>query len=110
MNIIAFIIFGLILSVSMGAVFALILTSGMKDGFPKAIVSIILALFSGFGLMFCMVKHSEHEANKWNKGICPKCGTEWHFQSATKYRTSTTYYYSCENGHVLETESLFQKK
>lgn len=108
--IIAFIIFGLILSVSFGGIFALMLTSGMKDGFPRMIVSIILALFFGFGLMFCMVKHSELEVNKWNKGICSKCGTEWHFQSATKYRNSTTYYYTCKNGHILETESFFQKK
>lgn len=110
MNIITFIIVGLILSISVGAFFALILTSGMKTGFSKVIVSIISALLFGFGLLFCMVKHSEYEAKKWNKGICTECGTEWHFQSATKYRTSTTYYYVCDNGHILKTESLFQKK
>ena len=110
MNIITFIIFGLIMSMTFGGFFALILISGMKESFLRIVVSIILALFLGFGLVFCIVKQSEHEAKKWNKGICPECGTEWHFQSAAKYRTSTTYYYVCDNGHILKTESLFQKK
>ena len=90
MNIITFIIFGLIMSMTFGGFFVLILISGMKESFLRVVVSIILALFLGFGLVFCIVKQSEHEAKKWNKGICPECGTEWHFQSATKYRTSTT--------------------
>lgn len=110
MNIITFIIFGLIMSMTFGGFFALILISGMKESFLRVVVLIILALFLGFGLVFCIVKQNEYEAKKWNKGICPECGTEWHFQSATKYRTSTTYYYVCDNGHILKTESLFQKK
>lgn len=110
MNIITFIIFGLIMSMTFGGFFALILTSMMKESFSRVVVSIILALFLGFGLMFCIAKHHECEAKKWNKGICPECGTEWRFQSATKYRTSTTYYYVCDNGHILKTDSLFQKE
>lgn len=110
MNIITFIIFGLIMSMTFGGFFALILISGMKENFLRVVVSIILALFLGFGLVFCIVKQNEYEAKKWNKGICPECGTEWHFQSATKYRISTTYYYVCDNGHILKTDSLFQKE
>lgn len=111
MNIITFIIFGLIMSMTFGGFFALILISGMKESFSRVVVLIILALFLGFGLVFCIVKQSEHEEKKWNKGICTECGTEWHLQSATKYNNiSTTYYYVCDNGHILKTESLFQKK
>lgn len=110
MNIITFIIFGLIMSTAFGGFFTLILISMMKESFSRVVVSIILALFLGFGLVFCIVKQNEYEVKKWNKGVCPECSTEWHFQSATKYSTSTIYYYVCDNGHILKTDSLFQKE
>ena len=94
-----------------GVFFALIFISGMKGSFLRVAVSIIISLFLGFGLVFCIVKQNEHEVKKWNKGICTECGTEWHLQSATKYNSiGTTYYYVCDNGHTLKTESLFQQK
>jgi hypothetical protein len=97
------------MSISMGAMLALMLTMEM-DGIPRIIVSTILALLFGFGIVFIMEKHAEYEAEKWNNGICTKCGTEWHFQGASGRSSSKVYYYVCDNGHILETENLFQKE
>lgn len=69
MNIITFIIYGLIMSMTFGGFFALILISGMKESFLRVVVSIIIALFLGFGLVFCIVKQSEHEAKNGTKAF-----------------------------------------
>ena len=109
MNTITFVLLGLAMSVSMGALIALMVTSGMNDGIPRVIVSIILALAIGFGFVFLMGKYREYQEKRWNNGICSTCGAEWHFQCASKHKSTTTYYYTCENGHIFETDCLFQK-
>lgn len=109
MNTITFVLLGLAMSISVGAFVALIVTSGMNDGIPRVITAIIISLAVGFGFIFFMNKHCKHEEKRWNNGFCTTCNTEWHFQSASKYRSSTTYYYTCENGHIFETDCLFQR-
>jgi hypothetical protein len=81
----------------------------MDDGIPRVIVSIILALAIGFGFVFLMNEHRKYEEKRWNNGVCTICNTEYHFQSAAKGKSSTTYYYVCENGHIFETDCFFQK-
>lgn len=104
-----FITFGVIMTISAGLFMGLILTSGMYDGIFKNILTLIIALVIGFGITGVMFAERDYEAKKWNNGICPHCNTEWHFQSATREKSSTTYFYTCENGHILETNNLFQK-
>ena len=105
----AFIILGLITTISAGLFMGLILTSGMKDGIFKNILMLIIALVIGFGITGIVYAERNYEEKKWNNGICTHCNTEWHFQSATRGKSSTTYFYTCENGHILETDNLFQK-
>ena len=105
----AFIIFGLILTISVGLFMGLIITSGMNDGIFKNILMLIIALVIGFGITSIAFAERDYEAKKWNNGICTRCNTEWHFQSATREKSSTMYFYTCENGHILETRNLFQK-
>lgn len=109
MSTIAFVFLGLAMSISVGAFVALIVTSGMNDGMPRVITAIIISLVVGFGFIFLMGKYREYQEERWNNGICSTCGAEWHFQCATKHKSSTTYYYTCENGHIFETDCLFQK-
>ena len=109
MDTITFIVLGLVMSISVGALLALILTSGMSDGMPRTITVIILSLVIGFGFIFIMNEYRKYEEKRWNNGICAECGTEYHFQSAAKGKSSTTYYYICNNGHIFETDILFQK-
>ena len=105
----AFIIFGVIMTISVGLFMGLILTYGMNDGIFKNILMLILALVIGFGITGIAFAERDFEAKKWNNGICPHCNTEWHFQSAARDKSVTTYFYTCENGHILETRNLFQK-
>ena len=109
MSIIALVLLSLVMSISVGALLALILTSGMDNGIPRVIVSIILALAIGFGFVFLMNEYRKYEEKRWNNGVCTICNTEYHFQSAAKGKSSTTYYYVCENGHIFETDCFFQK-
>jgi hypothetical protein len=109
MNTIVLILLGLIMSITIGGMLALIATSGMKDGAPRVIITIILSLVIGFGIMFLLVEEQKSEVKKWNNGVCAICHTKWHFQSATYGKTSTTYYYTCENGHIIKTDNLYQK-
>ena len=109
MNTITFVLLGLVMSVSVGALLALILTSGMNDGILRVIIAIIISLVVGFGFIFCMKEYREHEEKKWNNGFCTACNTEWHFQSAAKGKNSTIYYYVCDNGHIFKTDCFFQK-
>lgn len=104
-----FIIFGVIMTISAGLFMGLILTSGMYDGIFKNILTLIIALVIGFGITGMAFIERDYEEKKWNNGICTHCNTEWHFQSAARGRSSTTYFYTCENGHILETNNLFQK-
>ena len=109
MSITALISLSLVMSISVGALIAILITSGMNDGIPRIITAIIISLVVGFGFVFLMNKYREHEEKRWNNGVCPICNTEYHFQSAAKGRSSTTYYYVCENGHIFETDCFFQK-
>ena len=45
----------------------------------------------------------------WNNGICSVCEGDYTFSSATKYRTSHHYYYTCDDcGHTIELNSLMK--
>lgn len=106
---ITFGVIGVIMTISVGLLMGLIFTSGMHDGIFKNILTLIIALIIGFGITGIMFMERDCEEKKWNNGICTHCNTEWHFQSATRSKSSTTYFYTCENGHTLKTEILFQK-
>lgn len=56
-----------------------------------------------------MVAEAKWDADLWNNGICSVCTGEYKFSSATKYRTSHHYYYTCENcDHTIELNSLMK--
>ena len=56
-----------------------------------------------------MVKQKAHQDEIWNNGICPKCGSHWEFKGGDKRGSDHTYYYSCENGHVFESDTIYQQ-
>lgn len=92
-----FIVSGLILTISVGAVMSLIFTSGMKDGWKKVIVSIIIAFIIGFGINGLITIEQESYNNAWNNGQC-ECGTEWTLVDIERSRYGKKfYYYQCDN-------------
>ena len=71
------------------------------------IIAIIIALAIAFGLATLIYKEAEGNRNRWNNGIHIDCGGKYQFSSATQWRSSKTYYYTCDKcGHTEEFSSL----
>ena len=104
---IGFIVAGLILTVSIGAFFALILTMKL-EGKTRIIIAVILAFVIGFGLLKILMLNVETENKEWNNGICTECGGKYEFQSSSYRRHSNDeYYYKCKNcGYTIKLSSL----
>ena len=102
-----FIIAGLILTVSFGAFFALIVTRSL-EGRKRVIIAIIIAFAVGFGLLKLLIVENEIDNKTWNNGVCIKCGGKYEFQSSSYRRSADDkYYYKCKNcGYTIELNSL----
>lgn len=104
---IGFIVAGLILTVLVGAFFALIITKSL-EGKKKVVVAVIIAFAVGFGLLKLLIVENEIENEKWNNGVCIECGGKYEFQSSSYRRNADDkYYYKCKNcGYTIELNSL----
>ena len=69
------------------------------------------------GALFCLIfwlvisgamtAEAKWDADAWNDGICSVCEGEYKFSGATKYHTSHSYFYTCEDcDHTIELNSL----
>lgn len=66
--------------------------------------TIFASIFGG-----CFFVEDVRDTNNWNNGYCPNCGIHWSFKGGTRYRTTTEYYYECENCHtVIETSHIMR--
>ena len=75
----------------------------------KKFIAILVALAITFGIATLLYKNAEGNRNRWNNGIHIDCGGEYQFSSATNYRGSKTYYYTCDKcGHTEEFSSLMR--
>lgn len=101
---------GIIFTITLGAFMATIFTSGMKDGVAKVIISIIIALIIGFGAMGLLEFEYQGNSKRWNNGTCTTCGTTFELFDIEHSRNGgNTYYYKCENGHLIKTTNYFEK-
>lgn len=105
-----FIIGGVILTITLGAFMAMIFTSGMKNGIAKVIIGAVIASAIGFGLIGLVKLEYNGDAKRWNNGICTTCGTAFDLFDIEHHRNSgDTYYYKCENGHLIKSTNYFEK-
>lgn len=105
-----FIIGGVILTITLGAFMAMIFTSGMKNGIAKVIIGAVIAFSIGFGLIGLVKLEYNGDVKRWNNGICTTCGTAFDLFDIEHHRNSgDTYYYKCENGHLIKTTNYFEK-
>lgn len=104
-----FIITGLIMTICGGWLFGCMFTCKMKKPIPHFIVATIISLIVGFSIGGLLTFDNLSQKEKWNNGICAKCGEEWHFQSANKGIGTPNYYYVCKNNHIIKTSILFEK-
>ena len=103
-----FIVFGLLLSISVGAFVGMILTSGIRNQIVKIIMTIILSLTIGFGLVSLAVWERKVDEQKFNGGYC-ECGGEWDlFDIEDKKNAGSLYFYKCEEcKRVIRLNSQF---
>ena len=72
------------------------------------IIAIIIALAIAFGLATLIYKEAEGNRNRWNNGYC-ECGGQYQFSSATNWRGSKDYYYTCDKcGHTEEFSAIMK--
>ena len=69
----------------------------------------IVCLFFWLAISSAMYAEDKWDNEMWNNGICSVCEGEYTFSSATKYRTSHHYYYTCDDcGHTIEINQLMK--
>ena len=90
------------------AIFPLMFAFVAPETWRGKIIAIIIALAIAFGLATLIYKEAEENRNRWNNGYC-ECGGQYQFSSATNYRGSKNYYYTCDKcGHTEEFSSLMR--
>lgn len=74
----------------------------------KKILACFLILVVTFGIATLLYKQAEREQERWNNGIC-ECGGTYELSAASQYRSSKTFYYTCDNcGHIEEFSNLMK--
>lgn len=72
------------------------------------IIAILVALAIAFGVATLLYKDAEGDHDHWNNGYC-ECGGQYQFSSATNYRGSKDYYYTCDKcGHTEEFSQIMK--
>ncbi len=90
------------------AIFPLMFAFLAPETWGGKIIAILIALAIAFGLATLIYKEAEGNRNRWNNGYC-ECGGEYQFSSATQWRSSKAYYYTCDKcGHTEEFSSLMR--
>ncbi len=95
-----------------GSFFSMIVDANLMEGksaFARCAVGILVALAFGFFLTGVMWGEAKMDADAYNNGICSLCEGNYDFRGGSEYRSSHTYYYTCEDcGHTIETNSLMK--
>ena len=90
------------------AIFPLMFAFLAPKTWGDKIIAILIALAIAFGVATLIYKEAEGNRNRWNNGYC-ECGGQYQFSSATNYRGSKAYYYTCDKcGHTEEFSSLMR--
>lgn len=107
---IVYIIAFMFLFCSIGAFLGLVIVSLMENiqsEIAKWIIGIIVAALVSGAITVALIAEKNEDIKQWNNGICPQCGELWEFKGATKYKTYTSYFYSCDKDQiVIELNSL----
>ena len=91
------------------AFFPLVIAILGPETWGKKFIAILVALAISFGIATLLYRNAEGNYDRWNNGIHIDCGGEYQFSSATNYRGSKDYYYTCDKcGHTEEFSSLMK--
>lgn len=90
------------------AFFPLIIAILAPETCRGKIIAILVALAIAFGVATLLYKDAEGDHDRWNNGYC-ECGGQYQFSSATNYRGSKDYYYTCDKcGHTEEFSAIMK--
>lgn len=103
------IIAGLLMCGIVGLPIGLLFAIG-RDTWWGKLLSLIICCAILFGVGCMCGQESVNDHNKFNNGVCVKCGGEYRFSSSTRSRMSETFYYTCQDcGWTIETSCLINK-
>ena len=104
----AYVLFGIFMSVTVGLFVAMMVTSSMK-GIKQIITMILISGLIGAGLAFLLSTDNKAEDKTWNNGICTECSGDMELISVTATKSNNkTYYYKCDNcGNVITLKHLY---
>ena len=72
------------------------------------IIACLCVLIVTCGIATLIYKDVENANDRWNNGIC-ECGGTYELSAASKYRTSESFYYTCNTcGHTEEFSHLMK--
>lgn len=90
------------------SLFPLMIAVFAPETIKGRIIACLCALVATFGITAMLYLDEENADNRWNGGIC-ECGGTYEFSSASKYRTSEFFYYTCDTcGHTEEFPHLMK--
>ena len=104
----AYVLFGIFMSVTVGLFVAMIVTSSM-EGIKQIVTMILISALIGAGLAFLLSTEHKAEDKAWNNGICAECSGDMELISVTATKSNNkTYYYKCNNcGNVISLKHLY---
>lgn len=74
----------------------------------RKIMACLCVLAITCGITTLIYKNAENAKTRWNDGIC-ECGGTYELSAASQYRTSKSFYYTCDTcGHIEEFFSLMK--
>ena len=90
------------------AFFPLMIAILAPETWHGRVIAVLVAIAIGFGVATLLYKEAEGNHDRWNNGYC-ECGGEYQFSSATNWRGSKNYYYTCDKcGHTEEFTSIMR--
>lgn len=90
------------------AIFPLMIAVFAPETVRGRIIACLLALAISFGVTVLIYNDAKNANDRWNNGVC-ECGGTYEFSAASKYRTSESFYYTCDTcGHTEEFSHLMR--
>lgn len=98
----------LICGCTIGLMTGLLVMVAMDGHWFKKLLACLLAMtIMGFAVGGAIWGETSGSMERWNNGVCVECGGAYKFSGGSQYRTSDTYFYSCEVcDHTIETSML----
>ena len=104
-----FVFEGLLLTVTIGILFAFMFTSNIKNNIARLIIGIIIAFVIGFGIIYLISLDYKEDEKNYNNGICSICNEKLDLFDIEYHRGyGNEYFYKCKNNHLVSTSHYFE--